>query len=441
MRKFLLLLLMVGLVLLCSAREVDVWKTGTATINYQSNWTVSVDDPGATKQLVLTANLLANNSDQRIISLTANRPYSLVEKDGELKIIMNLSKVNGTELLSINATVLVSYDNRGITTAPAFPYPPGLDMPADTNLTAPTPEIIAKAAEVTAGSGNGLEAIARLEEFVHNHVAYNLAYADTMLSAADVFTVGEGTCDEYSHLFISMAKSVGIPARFVSGYVHSGDSWEPHAWTEAYVPGYGWLPVDPTYNEMLNLDATHLRVGSGKDQSEIAERVMASGVREVNIEIRKNYSLDLVSSANFAPISKITMEAASAGQDENLSFNVENLRDSAAFLPMRLTVQEDMGVQGRNETMLYIGPRSTVQKDYVLTLPQLEQNMVYTFPVQVQTLGGNFEDAFKRSTISGGNGQEPPAKNPPPPEQPKPPQCALGFSLIGIAMLFAFARR
>ena len=441
MKKTLLLLFVLGLVLLCSASQVDVWKTGTATINYQANWTVSVDDPGATKQLTLTGNLLANNSDQRIISLTANRPYSLVEKDGELKIIMNLSKVNGTELLSINATVLVSYDNRSITTAPAFPYPAGLDMPADTVLTAPSLEIIAKAREVTAGSGDGLEAIARLEEFVHNHVRYDLAYADTMLSAADVFTLGEGTCDEYAHLFISMAKSVGIPARFVSGYVHSGDSWEPHAWAEAYVPGYGWLPVDPTYNEMLNLDATHLRVSSGKDQSEIAERVMASGVREVNIGIRKNYSLDLVSSANFAPISKITMETASAGQEENIGFSVENLRDSAAFVPLRLIVQQNIGVQGRNETMLYVRPRSTVRKDYVLVLPQLEQGMVYTFPVQVQSPGGNFEDVFTRSTASTGGNGEPPVKNPPPPQQPRPSQCALGLGMLGLLAFLSFARK
>lgn|GEM_PF-5839465 len=409
-------------------------------MDYQANWTVSFEDPSTVKQSTLTGNLLANNSDQRILSISVNRPYSLVEENGELKIIMNLSKVNKTELLSVNATVLVSYDNRSIRAAPPFPYDASAEMPAETGLTAATPEMAAKAAEVVNGSTDALDAITRLENFVHRHMHYNLAYEHTMLSAAEAYALGEGVCDEYSHLFISMAKSVGIPARMVTGYVHTGESWGPHGWAEAYVPGYGWLPVDPTYNEILNLDATHLRIGSGNDQSEISERVMTTGTHEIDVKIEKGHAVTIASSENFAPFANITMNASRLEQGENLTLGVENLRDSAAFVPVKFIVQPEVSFVEGNDTVVYVAPQATVQKSYLLLLPELQQKEYYGFSVVVESLGSNFGGFFMRMPEPAG-GEEQPGENPAPPEQPGPPQCALASLILGFGVVFALSKR
>jgi len=445
MRKLMLLLLILGFSLLCSADDVNVSSIGTATITYQLNWTVSVENPGAVTRLTLTEPLLENNSDQRILSLQVNRPYSLVEKDGQVWIIMNLSRVNSTELLSVNETALVSYDYRNITTAPPFPYPSGLEMEPDTNLTAPTPEMVAKAQEVTAGSADGLEAIVRLEDFVHNYMTYDLAYAEVTMTGADAFALRKGVCDDFSHIFISMAKSVGIPARYVFGYAYSGEEWGPHAWAEAYVPGYGWLPVDPTFNEMLNLDATHVREGSG-ERLENLTGVRGTGtaglaVPKFDMQL-PNYSLSIVSSSDFAPFANITMETVQEGRQVNATANVKNMRDSIEFVPLNLIVGPlNVSVPGGNETMLYIKPGETAQKTYVFNMPESEYD-IYVFPIIVTTLGGRGGEIYT-SPMPEFNMSQLPGNNPPSVQPPTQSPCPLGFSLLGIAMLgiLAFGKK
>jgi transglutaminase-like putative cysteine protease len=74
-------------------------------------------------------------------------------------------------------------------------------------------------------------------------------------------------CQDISHIFIASARSLGIPARYVSGYLHRADGQNDqqagHAWSEAYVDGLGWVAFDAT-NGMCATDA-YLRVAVGLD--------------------------------------------------------------------------------------------------------------------------------------------------------------------------------
>lgn len=69
-------------------------------------------------------------------------------------------------------------------------------------------------------------------------------------TAPTVLTRGNGSCSEYSFVFISMCRSAGIPAKYVGSVVVRGDDASIddvfHRWVEIYLPGYGWLPVDPS---------------------------------------------------------------------------------------------------------------------------------------------------------------------------------------------------
>jgi transglutaminase-like putative cysteine protease len=68
--------------------------------------------------------------------------------------------------------------------------------------------------------------------------------------APRVLARGSGSCSEYSFVFIAMCRAAGIPARYVGSVVVRRDasSWDDvyHRWVEIYLPGFGWLPVDPS---------------------------------------------------------------------------------------------------------------------------------------------------------------------------------------------------
>lgn len=88
----------------------------------------------------------------------------------------------------------------------------------------------------------------------------------------EVISLGSGVCQDFAHLFIAIARTLGVPARYVSGYVH--DSPEPcvegasHAWAEAYLPDLGWTPYDPTHPD-LGRDH-YVRVAVGRSYRDAA---------------------------------------------------------------------------------------------------------------------------------------------------------------------------
>ena len=88
----------------------------------------------------------------------------------------------------------------------------------------------------------------RLYRYIHEKMHYELAGGWN--TAPRVLARGSGSCSEYSFVFIAMCRAAGIPARYVGSVVVRRDeaSFDDvyHRWVEIYLPGYGWLPVDPS---------------------------------------------------------------------------------------------------------------------------------------------------------------------------------------------------
>lgn len=83
-----------------------------------------------------------------------------------------------------------------------------------------------------------------------------------------------GVCQDYTHIFIALARSLGIPCRYVSGYLyHRQDTRDrsaedaTHAWAEAFLPELGWIGFDPT-NHLL-AHGRHIRVAIGRDYADV----------------------------------------------------------------------------------------------------------------------------------------------------------------------------
>lgn len=123
-------------------------------------------------------------------------------------------------------------------------------------------EIRELARAITANSSDDFERISKLALWVNQHLTYDSSLAGSLKDAKWILKNRRGVCAEYSTLFIAFARSLGIPARFVSGMAYDDErgGWIGHAWAEVYIGE--WVPVDPTWKppEIGYLDASHLEI-------------------------------------------------------------------------------------------------------------------------------------------------------------------------------------
>ena len=139
-----------------------------------------------------------------------------------------------------------------------------------TRSTTATASIRALAEKQFAGRGT-LEGLHALMAEIHTRVAYELGATHAHTTAAEAFADGRGVCQDHAHIFISAARSAGIPARYVTGYLVTGmgaSSTASHAWAEALVPDLGWVGFDPA-NAKCPTD-NYVRVAAGLDAAGVA---------------------------------------------------------------------------------------------------------------------------------------------------------------------------
>jgi len=110
----------------------------------------------------------------------------------------------------------------------------------------------------------------RLSGIINSTFSYVSDISDVHNTAGDTLKLGQGVCQDFSHVFIAVARNNGIPCRYVSGYLDQGadfkGSLQMHAWVEALIPGIGWTGFDPTNNILQ--DYHYIKVCDGVDYSE-----------------------------------------------------------------------------------------------------------------------------------------------------------------------------
>ncbi|WP_460272217.1 transglutaminase family protein [Celeribacter sp. ULVN23_4] len=116
-----------------------------------------------------------------------------------------------------------------------------------------------------------LDRLHALSRLVGEAVKYEIGASHSGWSAEEALTESKGVCQDHAHVFISCAREMGYPARYVSGYLMMDDRTlqdATHAWAEAHVPGLGWIGFDVS-NEICP-DQRYVRVATGLDYKEAA---------------------------------------------------------------------------------------------------------------------------------------------------------------------------
>jgi transglutaminase-like putative cysteine protease len=137
-----------------------------------------------------------------------------------------------------------------------------------TPLTQSSPAIEEMAA--AASGAKPLDRLHALMSAVRDRIDYRTGSTSTATTAAQALKAGAGVCQDHAHVFISAARTMRVPARYVVGYLlaQDGNLTETHAWAEAHVPEIGWVGFDPA-NRLCPTDR-YVRLGCGADSADAA---------------------------------------------------------------------------------------------------------------------------------------------------------------------------
>jgi transglutaminase-like putative cysteine protease len=165
-------------------------------------------------------------------------------------------------------------------------------------------DVAAAAERIGAVTGDDVVGIVlALHRFVHTSLQYTPGATYIGVDVNEVLAKAKGVCQDYAHLAVALCRSVGIPARYVSGYFFAsseatGDDVDgdevrvqTHAWFEAAIPEWGWLALDPTNAQQVG--QRHISIGHGRDYDDVppVRGIYSGGGRphtDAAVEIRRH---------------------------------------------------------------------------------------------------------------------------------------------------------
>lgn len=181
-------------------------------------------------------------------------------------IVHTLYTERPTSELTIRVTGEVSTtETGGVVGFPAEKLSPLVYL-RETPLTRPDAAIRAFAADTTSG-GEVLDRLHRWMSAIHGEVAFQIGATTADHTAIDAFAQRRGVCQDHAQIFIAGARSMGVPARYISGHLNREDGAidqeAAHAWAEAWIENLGWVGFDPANN--ICPTEHYVRVACGLD--------------------------------------------------------------------------------------------------------------------------------------------------------------------------------
>ncbi|NJM39609.1 MAG: transglutaminase family protein [Anaerolineae bacterium] len=120
-------------------------------------------------------------------------------------------------------------------------------------------------------AGDPLQTALAIMHAIFTSFTYEPGATDVKTTADEVLALRRGVCQDFAHVMLSACRCVGLPARYVSGYLYDpklvGANAASHAWVDVFVPGPGWVSLDPTHDRQQT--GNYVRVGVGRDYADV----------------------------------------------------------------------------------------------------------------------------------------------------------------------------
>jgi transglutaminase-like putative cysteine protease len=211
-------------------------------------------------------------------------------RDGYGNVTHMLYVDRPTERLSVSVGGRVLTEDRaGIVHGLPHDLPPQV-FHRSTPLTEAGPAIVALAQATAAGPDPALGRLHNLNRLLHETMIFETMTTGTGTSAEQARAAGRGVCQDFAHIFVAAARTLAIPARYVSGHLFRRDGAyvqeAAHAWAEAWVGDLGWTAFDPTNG--ICPDDAYVRIACGldyRDAAPVAGARLGGGEENLSVEV------------------------------------------------------------------------------------------------------------------------------------------------------------
>ena len=140
-----------------------------------------------------------------------------------------------------------------------------------------------------------LSLVRELNDTIYNAFEYNQETTRVDSPIDEALAARRGVCQDFTHIMLTMLRKIGIPARYVSGYLFHNKDYDrsdvdaTHAWLEVWLPEIGWIGFDPTNN--LIAGNRHIRVNVSNDYAGASpSRGVFKGMADTELEVRVQVS-------------------------------------------------------------------------------------------------------------------------------------------------------
>lgn len=140
-----------------------------------------------------------------------------------------------------------------------------------------------------------LEALQELNHRIYRDFEYRQGFTTVATPLKKVIEARKGVCQDFAHIAIACLRTLGLPARYVSGYIETippkgaealVGSAASHAWFASFVPGIGWIDFDPTNNKLAQ--EQHITVAWGRDYTDVPPIkgvIFNSGAHDLSVSV------------------------------------------------------------------------------------------------------------------------------------------------------------
>jgi transglutaminase-like putative cysteine protease len=236
-------------------------------IRHQSTFRYETPVRGALQKLRLTPRQC---DSQSIVSwrIDVDRECRLSADEDAFGNIVHCFSADGPfeSLTTVVEGEVETFDVCGVVRGAIERFPPTVYL-RETPLTLSNDSLRAFAREITAKRKDTLSRLHELLAAIFAVMTYDAQTTHAGTSAAEAFELRHGACRDFAHIFIACARTLGIPSRFVSGYLWRArgehEQTASHAWAEAHVEDLGWVGFDPARGH--SPDEAYVRVAVALD--------------------------------------------------------------------------------------------------------------------------------------------------------------------------------